>query len=90
MIIAINNRTGEKLTKDQYFAKLKKCIEERLDNELFFERYLEANFLMTEVFNFTEAQKIKAKMDFAAFVDEAVFDCFKREYTFENIEDTEN
>ena len=90
MIIAINNRTGEKLTKDQYFAKLEKCIEERLDNELFFERYLEANFLMTEVFNFTEAQKAKVMKDFAAFVDEEVFDYFKREYTFEKVENTEN
>ena len=90
MIIAFNHRTGEKLTKNQYLVELENCVTERLNEERFFERYLEENFSMTEVFNFTEAQKLKAMRDFAVFVNEEVLDCFKREYTFENIEDTEN
>ena len=90
MTIAINNGTGERLTKDQYFAEIKSCIAKRLNEEPFFERYLEANFSMTEVFNFTEDQKIKAQMDFVVFVNEVVLDYFERGYIFEEVEDTEN
>lgn len=90
MTIAINNGTGERLTKDQYFAEIKSCIAKRLNEEPFFERYLKANFSMTEVFNFTEDQKIKAKMDFVVFVNEVVLDYFERGYTLEEVENTEN
>ena len=90
MTMAINNRTGEKLTKNQYLVELENCITERLNEERFFERYLEENFSITEVFNFTTEQKVKAMRDFAVFVNEEVLDYFKREYTFEEVENTEN
>ena len=90
MTIAINNRTGERLTKNQYFAELENCVTERLNEERFFENYLKENFSITEVFKFTTDQKLKAMRDFTIFVNEQVLDYFEREYTLENIENTEN
>lgn len=90
MIIEVNNRTGEKLTEMQYFAKLEDCITKRLSEERFFENYLKENFSITEVFKFTTDQKLKVMRDFTIFVNEQVLDYFEREYTLENIENTEN